>query len=298
MRRILGISCGALAMVLCLPGCFALVDVDRFHSADAGPDSPAAVSNPFGAYMDLKLTLIGMTPHVTQLFEYRVIDANNFIQFRGVVNPLGGPNAVINAPLSIPKLNGPFHLDFYADVNDSGGYDGLGSVISNDHAWRIEPLDNYPMDSITPVDGLIQVVFTHNTSFTDINTFPSGTPNPPKDKGLGVIVHVTNADALQNDLIQVRILDTGANQTVGLVRLPKISQPAFDLKIPGVVENGADYSALVYVDANGNSMYDNPAASAPGDLGWSLPGTADTTGLNINLNAQTTNVANVDVGAP
>jgi len=107
-------------------GCFAVVDVDRFHTVDAGPVT-SAIRNPFGAYLDLKLSLVGMTPHVSQLFEYRIIDASNLIQSRGVVNPLGGVDVTVNAPLSIPKENGPFHLDFYADVNGSGGYDGLAA---------------------------------------------------------------------------------------------------------------------------------------------------------------------------
>jgi hypothetical protein len=298
MRGLVGTIPGALAIALSASGCFAIVDVDRFHSSDAGPEtSLTTVRNPFGAYLDLRLSLIGMTPHVMQLFEYRIIDSNNVIQSRGVVNPLGAADVVINAPLSIPKENGPFHLDFYADVNGSGGYDGIGSVITNDHAWRIEPLDNYPHDSVTPVDGLIQVIFTHNTSFTDINTYPSGTPNIPKDIGLGATIHVGNANALVGDLIQVRIVDTGSNRTVGLVRLPKIAQGSFDLKIPGLVEPGGAYNALAYVDANGNGAYDNPATGS-GDLGWSVPGTADTTGLNVTVDAQATNTGNVDVGAP
>lgn len=298
MRTLIRARAAALVAGLGLPGCFAVADVDRFHTAaaTAAPDSSSRLSTA-DQYTNFKFTLVGMVPHVNQLFEYRIIDSNNFVQSRGVVNPLGSPDLVINDPLAIPTLNGPFHLDFYADVNNSGGYDGLGLVVSNDHAWRIDPLQDYPAGAVAPVPGLVQVTFTHNTSFTDINTYPSGTPNPPKDTTLDATVHVTGASALQGDLIQARIVDTGSNRTVGLYRVPQIAQDTFAMKVPGVVENGADYAVLVYVDANGNGKYDNPAMGA-GDLGWSLVGTADVNGLDVTLDAETSTGANTDVGAP
>jgi hypothetical protein len=296
MRSILGIRHPAMALLLAMSGCFTLVDVDRFHTAQ-GSAAAAAQPNKSGEYLNLTLSLAGMTPHVTQLFEYRVIDANNFIQSRGVLNPLGAPDVTVHVPLAIPKVNGPFRLDCYADVNNSGGYDGIGSVISNDHAWRIDPLADYPPGSVSPVDGLVQVKFTHNTSFTDINQYPSGSPNPPHDTGLAAAIHVANAGPLHGVLIQVRVIDMAANRTVGLFRVPRIVQAAFDMTIPGVVENGVSYDVLVYVDANGNGIYDNPAAGL-GDFGWRLAATADTTGLSVRVEAQTTGAANVDVGAP
>jgi hypothetical protein len=313
MRALSGALFGALAVASTV-GCFSLVDVDHFHTAsssassgqtsDSGPgsdsgrasDSSSQMGEP-AQYLNFKFTLVGMTPHITQLFEYRIIDANNFVQSRGVVNPLGSPNVVIDDPRSIPKVNGPFHLDFYADVDFSGNYDGIGSVVSQDHAWRIDPLVDYPPGTVTPVDGLVQVTFTHNTSFTDIDTYPSGTRNPSKDTGLGATIHIINAQGLQGDLMQARVVDTGANRTVALDRMPKMVQPTFDLKVPGVVEEGVIYNVLVYVDANGNGNYDNPATGG-GDLGWSVTGTADTTGLNVTLDAAQVGIAKVDVGAP
>jgi len=304
MHLLCGIRYGVVAIASTALGCFALVDVDHFHSSassglssDSGPSSDAPTTSAPAEYLNFKFALVGMTPHLTQLFEYRIIDANNFIQFRGVVNPLGAADVVVNAPMSIPKQNGPFHLDFWADVEGLGTYDKIGLVVSNDHAWRIEPLQDYPADSVTPVNGLVQVTFTHNTSFTEINDYPSGTPNPSKDTGLGASLHVMNAQGLQGDLIQMRVVDAGANRVVALFRVPKISDPVFDMKVPGVVEVGVDYHVLVYVDANGNGNYDDPATGS-GDLGWKLIGTAGTAGLNVTLDAAQVGVAKEDVGAP
>jgi hypothetical protein len=296
MLATLAVRCGVVTLALSGVGCSAVVDVDRFHSAQATTQTPD--SGLLNEYLDFQFTLIGMRPHVTQLFEYRIIDdATNFVQSRGVVNPLGAADVVIDMPATVPKLNGPFHLDFYADVNGSGGYDGIGSVLTNDHAWRIQPLANYPSDTVVPVDGLVQVVFTHNTTFTDINSFPSGTLNPSHDTMLGTTIHVINADTVVGDLIQVRIVDSGTNHAVGLFRVPQMASAMFDLNIPGVVESANDYFAFVYVDANGNSMYDNPAMPG-GDLGWKLSGTANDSGLSVTLDVKNSQPSNVDVGAP
>jgi hypothetical protein len=295
MGAIVGIRPIALSASLSLCGCFAVVDVDHFHSG-AAPGSSTQLSHA-GAYLDLKFSVVGMKPHVAQLFEYRVIDSNNYIQSRGDANPLGLTDATFNMPLSIPKVNGPFHLDFWADVESLGSYDKIGSVISNDHAWRIDPLQDFPPASVTPIDGVVQVTFTHNTSFTEISQYPSGTPNAPHDTGLAATLHVINAMDLEGDLIQVRFLDTGGNHTVGLYRVPQITGNTFDMSVPGVVESGVDYQAFVYVDANANGTYDNPATKS-GDLGWTVEGTADDTGLNMSLDVSNIASGNVDVGQP
>jgi hypothetical protein len=301
MQSITGFCASTIAIVLGASACDAFVDVDRYRTATAssptGKDAAVESIDPPGAYDSLELTFLAMRPHIDQLFEYRVIDSNNFIQSRGFVKPLGAENVTINAPYSVPKVNGPFHLDFWADVQGLGYYNGIGSVISNDHAWRIDPLQDYPSGSVTHVDGLVQVTFTHNTSFTDINQWPVGTMNPSKDTGLGATLHVLNAGGFQGDLIQVRIFDTDAKRTVGLYRIPKVTQSTFDMVIPGVVESGAAYAAMVYVDANGNGMYDNPAMPG-GDLGWSVAGVATDTGLVVTVDGQMTASATVDVGGP
>jgi hypothetical protein len=289
----------AVALTASTCSCFAAVDVDRFHYDSVVVETPdSSAASLAGAYTNFRFTLIGMTPHVSQMFEYRIIDTNNFIQSRGIIDPLGGPDAVINVASAIPpKLNGQYRLDFYADVNRSGGYDGLGGVVTNDHAWRIDPLADYPPGTITPVDGLTQVTFTHNTFFTDINTYPSGTPNKPSDTSLGATITIANAGGLQNDLVQVRVVATDGNRAVGMYRVPRMTQAMFDMQIPGCIEGGNDYNVFVYVDANGNGQYDDPSKAA-GDLGWKLSATGDATGLHVTADLQQTTGNNVDVGAP
>jgi hypothetical protein len=141
--------------------CFAVTNLDRFHSA----------SSDAGAFMDLKFTFHGATTHTAQLFEFRVIDANNIVQSRGFYNPMGTADTVVNVPRAIPRVNGPYRLDFYADKNGSGGWDGLTDDPLHDHGWRIEPLvENAP--NADPNDNVVEIVYEHNTSFTELNNFP------------------------------------------------------------------------------------------------------------------------------
>jgi len=282
----------AVALTPAVGGCSLVVDLERFHEK-----APLVTQGANGEYQSLKLSLVAMKPHIGHMFEYRVVDANNMVQSRGVIKPLGPNDITVDVPLAVPKTNGPYRLDFYADVNNSGGYDGLGSVITNDHAWRIDPLADYPAGSVAPIDGVIQVTFTHNTSFTDIDQYPSGTPNKSKDTGLGAKVHVTGADTLHGKLLQIRVAETTTKHVVALYRINAMDAPAFDIAVPGCVDTGVDYNVDVYVDANGNGVYDDPSTGA-GDLGWRIPVTSDAAGLAATIDATTTATANVDVGAP
>jgi hypothetical protein len=277
--------------VVGLMGCTQIVDVDRFHEKAA--TAPSGVSAQF---LDLQLNLVGMKPHLAHTFEYRVIDANNLVQSRGIVAPLGALDVSIFVPRAIPRSNGPYRLDFYADVNGSGGYDGVGSVISNDHAWRIQPLEDYPKGSVTPVDGLVQVTFTHSTSFTDIDQFPSGTPNKAKDTGLGATVHLASLGAMSGKMLEIRIAERDTKHVVGLLRVPQVADPNYDAIIPGVVDVGVDYDVDVWIDANGNAAYDDPSKDG-GDWGIRAPGSSTEAGLVMTVDAQAAPHA-IDVGKP
>jgi hypothetical protein len=282
----------AAALVIGLASCSAVVDLDRFYEQTSQVSQGTT-----GIYDNLELTFLAMKPHVGQMFEYRVIDSNNMVQSRGVVKPVGPTDITINVPLAVPKTNGPYRLDFYADVNASGGFDGIGSVISNDHAWRVDPLADYPAGNVTHVDGLIQVNFVHNTSFTDINQYPSGTPNPAKDTGLSAAIHVVGANELTGQMFQVRVAEATTQHVVALFRLPVIASVTFDAIVPGCVDTGVDYIVEAYVDANGNGTYDNPATGA-GDYGWRVAATSNNQGLSASVDISDLPSGKVDVGPP
>ena len=272
------------AAAVCAPaallgsGCFAIADLERFHAgADAGDD--VAQDDPTLDW-DMTLTMKGMGVHLNQLIEFRIIDSSNYVQTRGVIDPLNVPvneSISFTLPKAIPVDNRPYRLDFYADVNGSRDFDGLDTGIKHDHAWRIAPLADYPVGKFPHVSNLVQVVFTHNKYFTDIDDWPKGTNNPSKDTGLGVLVRFKAASMSKfvGKLVQVRVVETESGHVVGLYRNPRMPGTDFQGFIAGVVEAQVDYDVDVYVDANGNKAYDAPATGGSDvDLGWRLARTA------------------------
>jgi hypothetical protein len=282
----------ALLTTIALLGCTSVLDVDRFKEQQASQPSNVVTSQ----FLDLELTLIGMKPHVAHTYEYRVVDANNLVQSRGVVAPLGAADVKLFVPRAIPRSNGPYRLDFYADVNESGGFDGIGSVISNDHAWRIEPLVDYPAGAFKPVEGRVQVSFTHSTSFTNIDNYPSGTPNKAKDTGLGVVVKLASLEQAAGKMLEVRVAEQETKHVVGLLRVPAVASPTLDVKIPGVVDVGVDYFVDVYIDSNANGAYDDPSKEG-GDWGIRSAASSTEAGLTHEIDVASEPHA-VDIGSP
>src|SRR5579859_3634264 len=335
MRTIPGIQLAVMVSALGASACFTLVNLDPYRVDETPPDaggsdtggtpgpdassSGGTESGPMTGSSDLTLAFLNMTPHLTELFEYRVIDSANFIQSRGFIVPMGAPDVQISVPMAVPPVNGPYRLDFYGDHNNSGGYDGSlnsplcpmssCSVLTNDHAWRINPLDSSNTSGRVAVTGnVIKVTFTHDTSFTDINTVPNDpslAQKPAGDTGQAATIEIQNADAYAGKLMQVRIFNNDDKRTVGLYRIPKLNPSgdggmtlgAFKMTIPGCVETGTSYTAFLFIDANDNQHYDDPSTGG-GDLGFTVSMAADATGLDVVFNVSLTDKGNQAVGSP
>ena len=274
-----------------LVGCANVVGVDDFHKR-AVSESAATASE----YFALKLQLVAMKPHLGHNIEYRVIDSNNYVQSRGVIASMTAEDVEIVAQRAIPRTNGPYRLDFFADVNKSGGFDGLGSVISNDHAWRIEPLVAEPEK--LRADDLVTVTFLHSTTFTNVDQYPSGTPNKAQDTGLGARVRVSGLDPYQGRTAEVRVLEKRTRHVVALYRTMRVTAPVLDAVVSGCVDVSTEYDVDLWVDANGNGQYDNPSDGP--DKGWRVMATSTDQGLDasIDLASASTGEGNVNVGAP
>lgn len=209
--------------------CFAVTDLDRFET------SKGSTSN----FNDLRLSVRGMTSHVKELFEYRVVDATNTIQSRGFIVPLGGEEATLFARGAVPKINGPFTLDFYADHDLSGGYD-KDPANQKDHAWRI-PLATQTVND----DGAYVIVFDHNTSFSFL-----ANPSPPREIGTPAIIKLNNVGSIVGKRVEIRVADASSKRVVGLYRIPVLPDApgTITVTIPGMIENGVAYSVEVYTD--------------------------------------------------
>jgi hypothetical protein len=297
----------ALGVAIC-GGCTALVNVDKFHAATNTTTMDGSMPPTEGGsalYADLVITLTAMIPHDTHYFEYRVIDQNNVVQVRGALDPTTVGTTLI-APRAVPRFGGPYRLDYFAETSDNNhtfdepdGSPESRSIAIKDHSWRVgPPLEDWsdgPM--IVHQDGLVQVQFVHSALFTDIDTDLTGAFNPPTNVGNDVTASLVHLDKYQGDLFELRVYDPSTGHNLGLYRFSSLSAPTLMLTIAGIVDVGVEYSVDIYIDANHNGMYDNPATGG-GDLGWRLALMSTSSGLQVNFDPTTLTTSNIDVGAP
>jgi hypothetical protein len=258
------------AFALTLSSCFAVTDLDRFDKA------PALSGN----FSSLKVTVKGMTSHVNELFEYRVIDSDNVIQSRGFIIPLGGPGASFNVKSAVPKAKPPFRLDFYADHDLDGKFnlkrpDGTAA----DHSWRLN-LDDAVLDD----SGTYVISFDHNTSFSDLVN-----PVPPIEFGKPFTLHLKAMGAFRAKRVQIRVADAAVGRIVAMYRIPGIQKDDQDVSVPGMIESGVPYSVEIYTDDN-----NAPEAPPTGARAFNLQATANDSGLELTFdgNAPGPQIAN------
>ncbi len=277
---------GAVALALC-SGCFAITNLDRFQTEVRGSEN----------YNDLDFKVRAMTSHVAERVEIRVIDADNILQAKTVIEPLGAPQMTITMRNAIPKAKPPYRLDFFADHDKNGGYTPPTADANPDHAWRISPLRDYPKEE-SSTDGVYRVDFEHNTSFDNLNMWPDrATNNPASELGAAAAFKLTNLPAeWQAKLLEIRVVDHSTGHTSGVYRISTVGQTQYDLKLTGVIDTGVEYDVLVYVDLNANGTYDNPEQG--GDLGWKILRPSDSTGLKLDFDAATIGAGKVNVGSP
>ena len=100
------------------------------------------------------LHLKNMKPHLGQLFELRVVDQSDEREIGRVsVSEILLENFAVHVPGFM--LNRTYRVDYYADFSKNGQYDAPPT----DHAWR---------QTFTSDSGDVQLEFTHNVNFTDI----------------------------------------------------------------------------------------------------------------------------------
>ena len=222
---------GGIAVVagMLSSSCFVVTDLGRFEKAEA-----IAPSN----FSDLRVTVRGMTSHVNEMFEYRVVDNSNVIQSRGFIIPLGGPGATFYVQGAVPKQNGPFRLDFYADHDNSGGYYEPRPDQTVDHSWRLA-LDDRILDD----KGVYVVAFDHNTSFVNLES-----PSRSTEFGKPLTVHLSGMERFQNKRVEVRVGDASTTRVVAMYRVPRLTRVEFDAVVPGMIETGVSYAVEVYTD--------------------------------------------------
>lgn len=249
MKRLLG-----LAFLLGLPACFAVTDLDRF-------EKPVAQGN--GNYVDLQASWSGFENHKNEYVEFRILDASNLIQTRGIFKPMGSPNVTFSVPMGVPKQNAPFRLEIWADHDKTPGYsfkEGV-STTETDHSWRID-LTN----ALDPTGARYVVNFQHNYAFDDLSTRPANQVGQP------VKVTLTDMSAFLGQRIQLRVSDANSGHTVAFYRIPALQKEVV-LDVEGMVEGGSRYTASLYLDdGNGGNVRGFTQTLEAGEAGLVLSG--------------------------
>jgi len=209
----------------------------------------------------LTLDLTGMTPHLGQLFEARVVDLADGMEVgRTRVDAIS--TADFSVSIAGLEIGHNYNVDFYADFNDNGLYDSP----STDHAWRLS-LDN--------VQGDTALTFSHNTDFTDIEWVYLLT------------LDLTGMTPHLGQLFEARVVDMADGMEVGRTTLDSIPFADFSVSIAGL-EIGHSYNVDFFADFNDNGMYDAP----PTDHAWrlTLEDVQGDTTLNFSHNTNFTDI--------
>ncbi len=184
------------------------------------------------------LEVSGLTPHLGQLFEMRIVDQESGKEVgRARLDEVYTEEFTLSTPGIVS--NRIYDVDFYADHNGNGIYD----TPPTDHAWRIT--------FNSSDDGDNEDSFEHNTTFTDINweyLFK---------------LNLSSMNPHLGQLFEIRVVDQSDMSEVGSFRVNEIVAPDFSVPIPGIQIDGV-YNADFYADHNGNGSYDAP----PADHAW------------------------------
>lgn len=204
----------------------------------------------------LTLNLSGMAPHLSNLFEVRVVDETTAKEAgRARVEVI--PNAVFALILPGLELNRSYRVDFYADLNRNGRYDGTPT----DHAWR---------QMVTSTAGDVTLNFSHNTGFTDVQWEYLFQMNL-----LGMAPHV-------GQLFELRVVDQSNEQEIDRTTVAAIALANSSVFVPGIVRSGS-YRADFYADLNGSGGYNAP----PVDHAWRELFTGSTGNVVLNFEHNT-----------
>ncbi len=212
----------------------------------------------------LTINFTGMTPHLGQLMEIRVVDDSTTIEVgRTRIESVTSSDFIVQMPVLWSDRNN-YTIQFYADFNKSGLYE----VPPTDHAYELHLNSN---------SGDTTLTFAHNTNFTDINWKYSYKYNL-----IGMTPHVSQ-------LMGARLLSAGDEFEASKLSLFRIPLPNFTINLYGI-ELNKDYHIDFFADHNGDGMYEDP----PIDHAWKTDFNSGSKGdvvLNFTHNTNFTNIA-------
>ena len=250
MRAIRWLGC-VLALAVGGPGCTAITS-GEFEERE----EPLICGNDLASSrVDMRLDLTDMNAHIANL------TVANLVRIEGVgparvrrqvarivYDPLGEANVQLALPCAV--VDGNHEVDLFADLNGNRMLDPCPRApeACEDHQWRL----------MLQADGTVS--YQHDVDFVDITTEPA-TPIG----ALPLRASIVNLSAFAGMMLELhlrRVLESGDYETVFVYRLGEI--PDTDEMIvqrqDNLVQLRDRYEVAVWIDTNGNGVYDAPSA--------------------------------------
>ncbi|MFH1197481.1 MAG: T9SS type A sorting domain-containing protein [bacterium] len=245
-----------------LPGHSYFVDFFADHNGNGFYDAPPAdhawrmeLNNAAGSdqldfshntnFTDIKwpylltVQLSGMTVHIGQLLEMRVVDNSTGLEAgRKRIELI--PSDAFNVAIPGIELGKEYKLFIYADANKNGVYDAPPA----DHSYELTFTNN---------TGNVELPFTHNTNFVNI------------DWKYLYTLNFTGMTPHAGQFFEIRVVKNTTDEEVGRYSLTSINGALFSISIPGI-EKDTDYRVDFYADLNLSGQYEAP----PNDHAWRL----------------------------
>lgn len=276
-----------LALPIALSACTASLDLERFKKSEQSVQPGTSTAQ----YSDVRFTAQNMTSHINEYFEIRVVDKANRVQAKAVYFGVSNPDFTIYMRRLIPKAatNAPYRLDFWADHNNSGKYDGIeGGINDKDHAWR-RTLDNPLPEDVRQTGDRYELTFLHDTNFVDIFTDLGGNKIDGKDTLLNFDLKVVGAGAFVGKMIEIRVVDKASGRLVALHRRGAALE-SYPAQVLGVLDEETTYEISAYVDANSDGKY------SAGDPSWRVELASTAQGIGDNFDLATLPQTPIDTG--
>lgn len=272
------------AVALACASCTASLDLDRFHTDEAAVQSAPINVN----YFDVRFSAKSMLPHAGERFEVRLVDRLNHLQAKAVYNGIVFTDFTLYLARVVPKANAPYRLDFWADHNNSGRYDGIrGGINDKDHAWRRVLSDPLPED-MRLTGSRYELDFVHDTAFVDIDTDLDGNPIPEDDTLLPCDITVTSGSYV-GKMVELRVVDKASGRLVGLFR-QGIARDSFHALLTDILDEQTDYEVSAFADLDNDGKY------GAGEPSWKQSFTSSSTGGALDLDLATLAQAPIDTG--
>ncbi len=260
-----------IVLALATTSCTSSLNLDRFEKQQSQAVDSANVT-----YFDFVFTAKDMQSHLNEYMEWRLVDKSNAVQGKGVIINVPRPDFKIEFARFIPKANGPYRIDWWADHNDSGAYDGIvGGINMKDHAWRRVLSDPLP-DDVTLSGTRYTLDFVHDTAFVDIATDLEGNKIPFTDTLLPLKLGIKGADAYVGKDIEVRVVDKGAGRLVAVHRAGR-AIASYLAVVTGVLDEQTTYEVSIYVDLNDDDAYTS------GEPSWKTDMTSTANGIESDF---------------